>query len=133
MAGRPRLFNTVEELEKKIEQFYDYCEEKEVPLTFERLATFIGIDRKTIYNYEQRDEFFPALKKVRDRIQADIMEKGMSGEINATFGIFCLKNYGYTDKQEVESVNHNVNINKNLLDLSNISTEDLKKIIDEEE
>lgn len=129
-GGRPRLFNTVEELEQKIQEFYDYCELKEVPLTFERLAVFIGIDRKTIYNYEQRDEFFPALKKVRERIHADIMEKGMSGAINPTFGIFCLKNYGYTDKQEITSTNTNVNKN---IDMSQVSTEDLKKLIADED
>ena len=129
-GGRPRLFNTVEELEQKIEEFYDYCELKEVPLTFERLATFIGVDRKTIYNYSQKDEFFPSIKRVRDKIQADIMERGMSGAINPTFGIFCLKNYGYTDKQEIESTNTNVNKN---IDMSQVSTEDLKKLIADED
>ena len=129
-GGRPRLFNTVEELEVKIQEFYDYCELKEVPLTFERLATFIGIDRRTIYNYEQKDEFFPTIKRVRDKIQADIMERGMSGAINPTFGIFCLKNYGYTDKQEITSTNTNVNKN---IDMSQVSTEDLKKLIDNED
>ena len=59
------------------------------------------------------------------------MEKGLSGSINPTFGIFCLKNYGYTDKQEIESTNTNVNTNKNI-DLSAISTEELKKLIDDE-
>ena len=129
-GGRPRLFNTVEELEQKIQEFYDYCELKEVPLTFERLATFIGVDRKTIYNYSQKDEFFPSIKRVRDKIQADIMERGMSGAINPTFGIFCLKNYGYTDKQEIESTNTNVNKN---IDMSQVSTEDLKKLIADED
>ena len=107
-VGRPLLFKTVEELEEKIEAFYDYCEEKEVPLTFERIAVFLGVDRKTIFNYSEKDEFFPTFKRVRDRIQADIMEKGMSGAINPTFGIFCLKNYGYTDKQEIESTVRNI-------------------------
>ena len=130
MAGRPRLFNTVEELEEKIQEFYDYCELKEVPLTFERLAVFIGIDRQTIYNYEKRDEYFDTIKRVRENIKADIMEKGMSGAINSTFGIFCLKNYGYTDKQEITSTNTNVNKN---IDMSQVSTEDLKKLIDNED
>ena len=107
-GGRPLLFKTVEELEEKIESFYDYCEERELPLTFERLAVFLGVDRKTVYNYSEKDEFFPTFKRVRERIQADIMEKGLSGSINPTFGIFCLKNYGYTDKQEIESTVRNI-------------------------
>ena len=127
--GRPLKFNSVEELEKKIEEFYDYCEERELPLTFERLAVFLEVDRKTVYNYSEKEEFFPTFKRVRDRIQADLMEKGLCGSINPTFGIFCLKNYGYSDKQEIEATT--VNTNKNI-DLSNLSTEELKKLIDDE-
>lgn len=130
--GRPLIFKSAEELDAKIEEFYEYCEERELPLTFERLSVFLNVDRKTIWNYEQKDEFFPCIKRVRERILADLMEKGLTGGINNTFGIFCLKNYGYTDKQEIESKNENINTNKNI-DMNNISTEDLKKLIEEEE
>ena len=128
-GGRPKIFNSVEELEKKIEEFYDYCELKEETLTFERLATFLNIDRKTLYNYKQKDEFFPSFKKVRERILADIMSKGLSNKINPTFGIFCLKNYGYTDKQEIESTNTNTNKN---IDMSKLSTEEIRELLKDE-
>lgn len=130
LGGRPLKFKNAEELESKINEFYDYCELNELPLTFERLAVFLEVDRKTIYNYEHHDMFFQAIKKVRDKILADIMDKGMTGKINPTFGIFCLKNYGYADKQEIESTNINLNNN---IELSNLSTDELKKLIEDED
>lgn len=129
-GGRPKAFNSVQELEQKIEEFYDYCEQKEETLTFERLATFVGVDRRTLYNYDKKDEYFLAFKKVRERILADIMSKGLSNKINTTFGIFCLKNYGYTDRQEIES--NNINTNKNI-NLENLSTEEIKELLKNEQ
>lgn len=128
-VGRPPKYNNVEELEALIEEYYEWCEIHDKPLTFERLATFLDVDRRTIYSYSQKDEFLPTFKRVKERILSDIMEKGMANEINPTFGIFCLKNYGYSDKQEVVSTNTNVNKN---VDMNNISTEDLKKLIADE-
>ena len=129
-GGRPKAFNSVEELEKKIKEFYDYCELKEETLTFERLATFLNVDRKTIYNYEDKDEYFHTFKKVRERILADIMSKGLGNKINPTFGIFCLKNYGYTDKQEIESTNTNTNKNINV---DHLSTDEIKELLKNED
>lgn len=128
-VGRPRKFNSPEELQEKINEFYDYCEARELPLSFERLSTFIGIDRKTIYNYEKKDEYFHSIKEVRERIMADLMEKGLNGSINSTFGIFCLKNYGYSDRQDI--VASNTNVNKNI-DVSNLTDEQLNKILESE-
>ena len=128
-TGRPLLFKSAEELQERIDAFYEYCEERGEVLTFERLAVFLGCDRKTIYNYETKDEFFLTMKAVRERIIADLMTKGLCGDINTTFGIFCLKNYGYSDKQEVTSTN--VNVNKDV-NLSGISTEELKKLLKDE-
>ena len=57
-------------------------------------------DRQTIYNYSEKDEFFDTLKEFRQFIMMNYeelaIEKGNGGIV------FLLKNYGYTDKQEVE-------------------------------
>lgn len=126
VRGRMKKFKTVEELRERIDTFYEYCEINEIPLNFERLATYLGVDRKTIWNYEHDDEFAPLITEVRDRILADLMERGLTGQINATFGIFCLKNYGYSDRQEVETVNTNLNKNVNL---ENLTDEQIDRIL----
>lgn len=124
--GRPKVFNSVDELREKIEGFTEYCDSQGVPKTFERLSTFLKVDRKTLYNYKAKDEYAPLFEEIKQEILADIMQKGLTGEINPTFGIFCLKNYGYTDKQEVETVN--TNLNKNV-DLSNLTDEQIDRIL----
>lgn len=100
-GGRPLIFKSPEELETKIQAYFDMCEEKNKPLTYAGLAFGLGIDRQTLYNYAERDKFFDSIKKARDRVTAYIeewaMEKGNAGTI------FLMKNYGYTDRQEVDT------------------------------
>ena len=37
-VGRPLLFKTVEELEKRIEEYFEYCEINEKPMTMSGLG-----------------------------------------------------------------------------------------------
>ena len=98
--GRPLKFKTEEKLQEAINGYFEYCEEKKKPETIAGLAYHLDIDRHTIYNYEKRDDFFHTIKKARDRILAGLEEAlftdGKSGQI------FLAKNYGYSDKQEIE-------------------------------
>ena len=100
-GGRPLIFKTKEELDEKIQAYFDKCEEQGKPLTYAGLAFGLGIDRQTLYNYAKRDKYFDSIKKARDRVTAYIeewaMEKGNAGTI------FLMKNYGYTDRQEVDT------------------------------
>lgn len=128
--GRPRAFKNVKELEEMIIKYYERCELKEKPLTLSGLAVFIGIDRKTLYNYGEKDEFFPTIKIAKDIIQADMEERALSGDSNATFSIFALKNnYGWVNVDKIES--ENVNINNNI-DFSNMTIEQIKELLDNE-
>jgi hypothetical protein len=99
-AGRPPLFKNKEELELKLDAYKQYLLESEKPPTIAGLAYYTGIDRQTIYNYSEKDEFFDTLKEFRQFIMMNYeelaIEKGNGGIV------FLLKNYGYTDKQEVE-------------------------------
>jgi hypothetical protein len=99
-AGRPPLFKTKEDLEEKLNDYKVYLELSGKPPTIAGLAYYTGIDRQTIYNYSEKDEFFDTLKGFRDFVIMNYeelaIEKGNGGIV------FLLKNYGYTDKQEVE-------------------------------
>ena len=99
-AGRPMIYKTPQELEKLIDQYFKDCVKRKRPPTIAGLAYWLNVDRQTIYNYENRDEFFGTIKRARDKIIMNIEEelilKGNSGTI------FLAKNYGYTDRQEVE-------------------------------
>lgn len=109
--GQPPSFNNVNELEAKLDEYKKYLKQEGKPPTIAGLAYYTGLDRKTIYNYEKKDEYFHTLKKFRDWIMMNYeelaIEKGNGGIV------FLLKNYGYNDKQEIE---HSGNIGVNIVD-----------------
>src|SRR5690606_33171622 len=85
------------------------------PFTISGLAVFLETDRKTLLNYEEREEFFHTIKSAKARIEY-FTEKQLynSSAKNMTGIIFNLKNnYGWQDKQEVEqtgSIQHQVQL-----------------------
>jgi len=119
-AGRPLIFKSVKEVEKKIEEYFDYCDNRLVqgydnktneqfayispePYTMSGLAYYLGIDRKTLYNYSTKDEYFPTIKRARDKVEMDI-ERRMNDKNAFTPGlIFNAKNnFDWKDKSEVD-------------------------------
>ena len=121
-VGRPRAFKSVEEVEEKINAYFNYCEEKEKPYTMSGLAYYLGISRQTLVNYSNQDQFFDTIKKARDRVQMQLEENALSNKANPTFTIFNLKNnFDWKDKiehssSEVENINKNIS---NIADLLN--------------
>lgn len=115
-AGRPLKFKDAKELEKKVSEYFVWADVNNKPYTIARLALFLDVDRQTIYNYAEHQEFFDIIKRARDKIIASLEEtlyiEGKPGQI------FIAKNYGYTDKQEVESKNVNYNKNEDVTLLS---------------
>lgn len=101
-VGRPRAFKSVEEVEKKINAYFNYCEEKEKPYTMSGLAYYLEIDRKTLLNYSKNEEYFHTIKKARDRVQMQL-EECLYRLGNNSGVIFNLKNnFDWKDKMEVE-------------------------------
>lgn len=96
MAGRPLKF-TVEELTKKVSEYF----ETETKWTVAGLAVFLDIDRQTLYNYKERDEFFDIIKGAVDKVEARYEER-LIYENSPTGVIFALKNMGWKDKTETE-------------------------------
>lgn len=123
-VGRPRIFRTQEELEQKIMEYWQRCEQHNKTYTLSGLALWIGIDRKTLYNYSEKDEFFPTIKKAKDIVEASMEERALTGESNVTFSIFALKNnFGWEDKKQVES---NSTINAKVENTSNLTEDQLE-------
>jgi hypothetical protein len=112
-GGRPQLYSNAEELEKLVNDYFIDCELKEKPTTIAGLAYWLEMDRKTLYNYEKKEQFFHIIKRARDKVLANLeelmIEKGNGGTI------FLAKNYGYTDKQEIEHTGEMSIINRSEL------------------
>tara|TARA_R110002126_G_scaffold271407_1_gene415297 strand:- start:479 stop:841 length:363 start_codon:yes stop_codon:yes gene_type:complete len=105
-GGRPSAFDTVEALELAIDNYFDvdaYVGEEYLP-TMSGLAISIGVDRRTIVNYSNKEQFFPTIKAARAKVEA-FLEQRLYGN-TVTGVIFNLKNnFGWTDKQEIQNTN----------------------------
>jgi hypothetical protein len=96
-GGRPPIWNTPEDLHTLVNSYF----ESTTKWTLSGLAVYLGIDRKTLYNYEEKDEFFHIIKKARAKVES-IYEERAIYENNPTGVIFALKNMGWTDKKEID-------------------------------
>lgn len=74
------------------------------------LALFLNTSRKTLMQYErlENEELSNAIKRAKDMIEYYTENSNEAPAVK----IFKLKNFDWTDKQEVESINVNHNINE---------------------
>lgn len=119
-GGPPLKFETVEKLDQAIRAYFDMCDphtqrmvvdcginekgetiwrEREMmtvqkPYTMTGLARAIGVDRKTLLNYKNRDEFFPSVQGALNRC-AEFAEGQLFGPY-ANGAKFALSN-NYSD------------------------------------
>ena len=118
-VGRPRAFKSVEEVEEKINAYFNYCEEKEKPYTMSGLAYYLEVSRQTLVNYSYKDEYFDTIKKARDKVQMQL-EECLYRLGNNSGVIFNLKNnFDWKDKIE-HSSSEVENINKNLSNIADL-------------
>lgn len=97
-------YKTQAQLKKGIDAYFKNCDATNKPYTMSGLALALGLDRKTLVNYSERDLFSTQIKEAKDRVQAQLEENALSGKGNATFTIFNLKNnYGWKDNIEVDN------------------------------
>jgi hypothetical protein len=99
MAGRPPKYKTAEELQEAIDKYWGTLDKNKPTIT--GLALALGFEsRQSFYRYEQDGEFSYTIKKARLRVEA-VYEANLH-EGAAAGSIFALKNFGWSDKQEIE-------------------------------
>lgn len=103
-VGRPLIFETVDELDMAIQNYFADCDPhaakalvetghdaqgnmlydtrtvltEQKPYTSYGLARFLKIDRKTLLNYKNRDQYFPSIQAALNRI-AEYAESQLYG------------------------------------------------------
>ncbi len=97
LAGRPLKFQSVEELQKKIDAYFEVTSKDE--WTWTGLALFLDTDKETLKDYrENREGFIAPLKnamlKVENGYEIDLKKHGRTGTI------FALKNFDWKDKND---------------------------------
>lgn len=101
MAGRPAVFNNPEEFDLAVEDFLEKCGRAEEPVTITGLCLFLGFEsRQSLYDYEKREGYSYSVKRARLIVESGYERK--LHEPNATGPIFALKNFGWTDRQEID-------------------------------
>jgi len=97
-VGRPLKFETVEILEKKINEYFNSTDIKMWTIT--GLALALDTDRITLINYEEKPEFINTIRKaklmVEHSYELDLKKDGKTGTI------FALKNFDWSDKTETD-------------------------------
>lgn len=100
-VGRPPKWNTPEELQKEIDEYFRDCTENQIPLSITGLALALDTTRETLMDYQNDDEFSYTVKRAKLRIENAYEQRlilnGRAGDI------FALKNFGWKDKQEIEA------------------------------
>jgi len=116
--GRKPKYSETAVLQQKIDEYFINCPDFVVITNFDKntgeyqsyhkitptmcgLALYLGfVDRRSLYDNEQKPEFSYIIKKARLRIENEY-EKQLHNS-NCTGAIFALKNLGWKDKQETE-------------------------------
>lgn len=117
-AGRPLKYKSVKAMQEDIDKYFAECDEKGKPYTVSGLAYALGTTRRTLLDYEEKDEYTHTIKKAKTKIELFNEEMLYSKDVSTTGVIFNLKNnYGWKDKQEIEAeINSDVTISIELSD-----------------
>lgn len=98
IMGRPPIYETPEEMQAAIDEFFASDQKKGVC----RLALHLGFtSRQTLYNYRSKPDYMDMINTALTRVEAEYEDKldgtGVAGII------FALKNMGWSDKQEINT------------------------------
>ena len=101
-VGRPRLIKSPQEFDERVDTYIDWCRAQDKPILLTGLILALGFNSKdTFYSYENYPEFTDSVKRARLLIEMEY-EQRLNTANSATGPIFALKNFGWTDKQEVD-------------------------------
>ncbi len=108
---KPLKFKTAQELQDKINAYFEECKLKEIPLSITGLALALDTNRQTLINYQNKDGYENIIDRaklmIENAYEIRLINNGRSGDI------FALKNFGWTDRQEIDN---NIKVGKSSID-----------------
>ena len=128
---------TADDIENKINDYFNYCNENSKPFTMSGLALFLDCSRTTLYNYDKelikfkdiseddKLRILNAVKRAKRMVEAYQEEQLFIGK-SPVGTIFSLKNnFNWKDAQEI---NNNTNISA-VNPIQQLSTEEIKQLL----
>ena len=124
--GRPAKYETVEDMQKLIVEYFNECEAEGKKPTVSGLGYILGLSRRQILEYENCIDnenvfarfddsvklgFRNTIKGAKRFIESCLEDKLINGNTTPIGLIFALKNnYGWVDKQEIEQTNKTIKV-----------------------
>lgn len=96
-SGRKLLFDSPEELQKAVDSYFIQEDEP----TLSGLAVHLGIGRRTLYEYKDRDVFSHIIRRAREKVES-IYEARLIYKPNPTGVKFALMNMDWKEGQNVD-------------------------------
>jgi len=96
-TGRPRDYETPEELAEAMLGYFKYCDQKKRYYSVAGLCLWLEISRMTLKRYAERDEFRYTVEKAKLMIIDHYTQKSLTPGL-ATGANFLLRSMGVTDK-----------------------------------
>jgi hypothetical protein len=125
-AGRPLKFETKEQLDDMIQNYFDICKDEQRPPTITGLALHLDTTRETLREYKARPEFVDSIHYALSYCENWLEENALMNKTNAPFTVFNLKNnYNWKDKTESE-VNSKVELKVD--SMKELTNEELERI-----
>ena len=128
---------TADDIEQKVEDYFNYCNENSKPFTMSGLALFLDCSRMTLYQYENelikfnniseedKKRIIDTVKRAKRMVEAYQEEQLFLGK-SPVGTIFSLKNnFNWKDAQEI---NNNTNISA-INPIQQLSTEEIKQLL----
>ena len=130
---------TADDIENKVNDYFNYCNENSKPFTMSGLALFLDCSRMTLYQYENelikfnniseedKKRIIDTVKRAKRMVEAYQEEQLFIGK-SPVGTIFSLKNnFNWKDTQEI---NNNTNISA-VNPIQQLSTEEIKQLLTE--
>jgi len=128
VTGRPRKFKDAKELLILGMKYIDKLTKEDKHLTYTGLCIALGTTKEVLKTYEdgkydtEEQIFSCSVKELK--LHCEQYAENRLFENNPTGAIFALKNYGWKDRQDIESINVNHNLNQ---DISSMTAEEIEK------
>lgn len=129
-VGRPLKFTSPAELRNKVEEYFQTHDKPSIS----EMSIYLGfVDRQSFYDYEQRSEFSDTIKWARTKL-VSVLEKAATYGDRQTGPIFMLKNFGYSDKIDIQQdINEKKEITITVAPEIGSALESLKALTNKEE
>lgn len=94
------------QVEKRLNDYFDFCEDNDRKPNMIGMANWLGVDRATLTSWKtgeyRAQSHLPVIKKAIDLLEEMWVDYMQNGKINPASGIFLAKNmFQYKDQQDI--------------------------------